>query len=86
MVRRECYEHTDWLLVQVPREGLHAKWLKDGEALPDKPKKYKPYCKHHSYALEIKDADENDEGDYSVIIKGKKSSATLSVEVWKQLF
>lgn len=65
----------------MPREGLHAKWMKDGEAIPDKPKKYKPYNKHHSYILEIKDTDENDEGDYSVVIKGKKSTATLSVEV-----
>ena len=66
---------------EVPREGLNAKWMKDGEMLPEKPSKYKPYNKHHSYALDINDADENDEGEYSVIIKGKKSSATLSVEV-----
>jgi len=55
--------------------------LKDGQQLPDKPRKYRPYNKHHSYALEINDADENDEGEYAVIIKGKKSKALLSVEV-----
>lgn len=55
--------------------------MKDGEFLPDKPRKYRPYNKHHSYCLEIQDTDEHDEGEYSVVIKGKKSSATLSVEV-----
>lgn len=55
--------------------------MKDGEFLPEKPRKYRPYNKQHSYCLEINDADEYDEGEYSVIIKGKKSSATLSVEV-----
>lgn len=49
--------------------------------IPQKPHKYRPYNKHHSYALEINDADENDEGEYSIVVKGKKSSATLSVEV-----
>ena len=56
--------------------------MKDGEILPSKPRKYRPYNKHHSYALEIQDTDETDEGEYSVMIKGKKSSATLSVEVF----
>lgn len=64
---------------ELSKPNITAKWFRDNKALPSD-KKYKMVVEGPVHKLEIADVDGEDEGDYSIIARGKKSEAELIVE------
>lgn len=84
----------DVILSQVPRDivftctankgSCHHKWIVNGKPLPEDDQ-FTAITEGNKYILTIKDATEKDDGEYTVVIKGRKSSAELIVEIPPQI-
>jgi len=65
---------------EVSKAGLNAKWIRNGQPL-ESSKQYHMSSEDNSYKLQIRDATQEDEAEYMVLIKGLTSSANLKAEV-----
>ncbi|KAJ8319891.1 hypothetical protein KUTeg_001478 [Tegillarca granosa] len=69
---------------EITKDNITAKWFKDGK--PIQPgDKYKMVSEGTIHRLVVSDVDSEDEGDYMVVLRGKKSEAELVVEVAPEL-
>lgn len=85
----------DVILSEVPKDvvftcvankpAMSHKWIMNGKPLPDDKDKYKTTVDGNKYILTIKNALEKDDGEYTVVIKGHKSTADLIVEIPPQI-
>lgn len=64
---------------ELSKPDIPVKWYKDNKTLPSNDK-YKMVSEGPVHKLEISDVDGEDEGDYSVVARGKKSEGELIVE------
>lgn len=69
---------------EANKPSLNHKWIINGKPLPED-SRFKSTTDGNNYVLTIKDAMEKDDGEYTVVIKGHKSSAELIVEIPPQL-
>ena len=65
---------------ELNKENAPVKWAKDGTDIYPDEKKYKFSSNGNKYSLEIFDAKLSDICDYSISLRGKKSTANLYVE------
>jgi hypothetical protein len=54
-------------------------WLKDGQPITKKDKRYQIIASGTVHKLVVKDLDGRDEGEYTVVAKSNKSKATLAI-------
>ena len=64
---------------ELSKPDIVASWLRDGKPLPEG-EKYKTVVEGPTHRLVISDVDGEDEGDYSIVVRGKKSEGELIVE------
>jgi titin len=62
------------------KENAPVKWFKNGTEITPDDKKYKFITNGNKYSLEILDSQLSDISDYSIGLRGKKSTANLYVE------
>ena len=84
----------DVILTSVPQDvhyvceankpALSHKWIVNGKPLPEEDR-FKTKTVGNKYLLDIKKATERDDGEYTIVIKGKKSSAELIIEIPPQV-
>ena len=65
---------------QLNKENAPVKWYKNGTEIAQDDKKYKFITNGNKYSLEILDSQLSDISDYTIGLRGKKSSANLYVE------
>lgn len=70
---------------ELSKPDIVAKWFRDGKPLGESDK-FQMVVDGTVHKLVITDVDGEDEGDYSIVARGKKSEGELIVEVPPQLF
>jgi len=79
-------KETGVFTCELNKENAPVKWFRDGTELHQEDKKYKFISNGTKYSLEILDAKLSDICDYSISLRGKKSTANFYVEGLKNNF